>query len=134
MRPGWVIPDEELSWRFSRSGGPGGQHVNTSDSKATVSFDVAGSASLSACPPAWRARALARLPAVVVVTSSEHRSQWRNREAALARLAGRLLEATKPPPAPRRATRPSRGAVERRLGEKRRQAVRKQQRQARGDD
>ncbi len=130
VRTGWELPDAELSWRFSRSSGPGGQHVNTTDSRATVSFDVAGSASLAAAPPAWRTRALARLPPVVTVTASEQRSQLQNREAAVRRLAQQLREATDPPPPPRRPTRPSRGSVERRIAAKKRRAVVKRGRRA----
>ncbi|MGW5365971.1 alternative ribosome rescue aminoacyl-tRNA hydrolase ArfB [Actinopolymorpha pittospori] len=119
-----VIGPEELSWRFSRSGGPGGQGVNTTDSRAAVSYDVARSPALS---EAQRARALARLSArlvdgVLTVTSSEHRSQLANRRAALVRLGAVLEEALAPPPKPRRRTRPSRGSVERRLSAKKRQA------------
>jgi len=130
VRTGWDLPDAELSWRFSRSSGPGGQHVNTTDSRATVSFDVAASASLAAAPPVWRTRALARLPPVVTVTASEQRSQLQNREAAVRRLAQRLREATDPPPPPRRPTRPSRGSVERRIAAKKRRAVVKRGRRA----
>jgi ribosome-associated protein len=115
-----VIPEAELSWRFSRSSGPGGQHVNTSDTRAELSFDVAGSPSL---PPPLRARALERLggrlvDGVLTVSASEHRSQLRNREAAEDRLAGILREAVAAPPRARRATRPSRAARERRLESK----------------
>src|SRR6516165_1387463 len=99
-----AIPDAELSWRFSRSSGPGGQSVNTADSRVELSFDVARSPSLG---PTLRARALERLSArladgVVTVTAEEHRSQLRNRQAARERLADLLREATAPPPAPRR--------------------------------
>lgn len=120
IRPGWVVPDAELAWRFSRSSGPGGQGVNTTDSRATVSFDVVASPSLQAAPAVWRTRALGRLPAVVTVTASEQRSQWQNREAALERLAQQLRDGTAPPPRPRRATRPTRGSVERRISAKKR--------------
>jgi ribosome-associated protein len=115
-----VIPPDELSWRFSRSAGPGGQSVNTTDSRAELSFDIAASAVL---PPAWKERALHALAGrltggVITVTAAENRSQLRNREAAAARLSGLLAEATAPPPRPRRPTRPSRGARERRLAAK----------------
>ncbi|KDN78683.1 alternative ribosome rescue aminoacyl-tRNA hydrolase ArfB [Streptomyces olindensis] len=114
------LPEAELMWRFSRSSGPGGQHVNTSDSKVELSFDLAGT---DALPPVWKQRALERLAGrlvdgVVTVRSSEHRSQWRNREAAAVRLAALLAEATAPPPKPRRPTRIPRGINERRLREK----------------
>ena len=125
-----VISPQELSWRFSRSSGPGGQGVNTADSRVAVSFDVAGSPALT---PLLRDRALERLgprlvDGVLTVTASEHRSQQRNRDAALARLAELLRAAVAPPRAPRRPTRPTRGAVERRLADKRRRSDVKKQR------
>jgi ribosome-associated protein len=121
---GIVIPPEELSWRFSRSAGPGGQHVNTSDSQAELSFDLASSAVL---PPLLRERALRALAGrlaggVITVTASEYRSQLRNREAAAARLSELLTEATAPPPPPRRPTRPTKGSNERRLAAKQRRS------------
>ncbi|MFC8147727.1 alternative ribosome rescue aminoacyl-tRNA hydrolase ArfB [Streptomyces paradoxus] len=114
------LPEAELMWRFSRSSGPGGQHVNTSDSKVELSFDLAKTEAL---PAVWKQRALERLAGrlvdgVVTVRSSEHRSQWRNREAAAVRLTALLAEATAPPPRPRKATRIPRGINERRLREK----------------
>ncbi len=117
---GTVITSEELSWRFSRSPGPGGQSVNTTESRVELSYDLAGS---DALPPALKERALralaGRIPGgVVTVTASENRSQLRNREAAAARLSALLTEATAAPPKPRRPTRPSRAARERRLAEK----------------
>jgi len=124
VRPGFAIPAAELGWRFSRSSGPGGQHVNTSDSRVEVSFDVARSPSV---PEQLRRRLLERLArrltgGVLTVASSEHRSQLRNREAATARLVSVLRGASAPPPPARRATRPTRGSVERRLDGKRRRA------------
>ena len=125
VRGSVVLPDTELQWRFSRSSGPGGQHVNTSDSQVELRYDLAGSAAL---PPVWKERALERLAGrlteggVLVVRASEHRSQWRNREAAAVRLSALLSEAVAPPPRSRRATRPSRGAVERRLTDKKRRS------------
>ncbi|MFF1837692.1 alternative ribosome rescue aminoacyl-tRNA hydrolase ArfB [Streptomyces sp. NPDC058231] len=114
------LPEAELMWRFSRSSGPGGQHVNTSDSQVELRFDLAATESL---PEVWKERALQRLESrlvsgVVTVRASEHRSQWRNRETALVRLASLLAEATAPPPKPRRKTRIPRGINERRLREK----------------
>lgn len=114
------LPEAELMWRFSRSSGPGGQHVNTSDSQVELRFDLAATESL---PEVWKERALQRLESrlvggVLSVRASEHRSQWRNRETALVRLASLLAEATAPPPRPRRKTRIPRGINERRLREK----------------
>ncbi|MBQ0847445.1 alternative ribosome rescue aminoacyl-tRNA hydrolase ArfB [Streptomyces sp. NPDC057621] len=114
------LPEAELMWRFSRSSGPGGQHVNTTDSQVELRFDLAKTQSL---PPVWKERALAKLAdrlvdGVVAVRASEHRSQWRNRETAAVRLASLLAEASAPPPRARRATRIPRGINERRLREK----------------
>jgi ribosome-associated protein len=122
VRPGLVIPAAELRWRFSRAGGPGGQSVNTADSRVELSFDVSGSPALPADARVW---ALARLRSrlvdgVLTVAASEHRSQLSNRRAAERRLAELLRAATAPPPRPRRPTRPTRGSVERRLAGKRR--------------
>jgi ribosome-associated protein len=131
-----VIRPEELSWRFSRSTGPGGQSVNTTDSRVELSFDLAGTASLG---PVLKERALHALAdrlvnGVITVTASEQRSQWRNREAALSRLAALLTAATAPPPTARRPTRPSRSAKERRLAEKRRRSHIKRLRGGGDDD
>ncbi|HEY3981057.1 MAG TPA: alternative ribosome rescue aminoacyl-tRNA hydrolase ArfB [Streptosporangiaceae bacterium] len=117
---GIVIPADELFWRFSRSSGPGGQSVNTTDSRAELSFNVAQSAVLA---PALKERALRALAGqltdgVITVTAAENRSQLRNREAAAARLSALLADATAPPPRARRATRPSRASRERRLAAK----------------
>lgn len=129
------LPEAELQWRFSRSSGPGGQHVNTSDSQVELRFDLAATASL---PEVWKDRALERLASrlvngVVTVRASEHRSQWRNRETAAVRLAALLAEATAPPPKPRRATKIPRGINERRLREKKQRSETKRTRQSRGD-
>ena len=121
---GVEIPPGELGWRFSRSSGPGGQSVNTADSRVELSFDVARSPSL---PEATRARMLARLEGrlvdgVVTVAASEHRTQLANREAARTRLAELLTEAGAPPAPRRRPTRPTRGSKERRLAGKKRRS------------
>lgn len=121
MSPTLVIPLAELTWRFSRSGGPGGQHANTADTRAEVRFDIAGSPSLG---PRQRARLLERLGEEVRVVASDERSQARNRELALQRLAERLANGLRVE-APRRATKPTRASVRRRLEDKRRQASRK---------
>ncbi|MET9344058.1 MULTISPECIES: alternative ribosome rescue aminoacyl-tRNA hydrolase ArfB [unclassified Nonomuraea] len=111
-----AIPGDELVWRFSRSSGPGGQGVNTTDSRVELLFDVAASTAL---PPTLKARALERLPSpVITVVASEYRSQLRNREAAAHRLAQRVREAIAPPPKRRRPTKPSKGSIERRLATK----------------
>jgi ribosome-associated protein len=119
-----VIPGAELRERFSRSSGPGGQSVNTTDSRVELSFDIAGSPSL---PQREKSRALARLGArladgVVTVAAETERSQLMNRDAARVRLAALLREAIAPPPPPRVPTRPTKGSRERRLADKRRRA------------
>jgi ribosome-associated protein len=119
---GLVIPDAELVERFSRSSGPGGQGVNTTDSRVELRWDVARSAALS---EQQRAQVLARLAArvddgVLVIAASEHRSQWQNRTAARTRLVALLRDALEPPSPARRATRPSRAAQQRRVDAKRR--------------
>ena len=132
---GITIPPEELSWRFSRSPGPGGQSVNTSDSRAELSFNVVESAAL---PPSLKERALRALEGrltdgVITVTAAENRSQLRNREAAAARLSALLAEATAPPPRPRRPTRPTRASKERRLAAKQRRSQTKRLRRSTDD-
>lgn len=118
------IDRRELKWRASRSGGPGGQHANTSDTKVEVRFDVAASPSLG---PRQRARLLERIGPVARVTVSTSRSQARNRELALERLAARLAEALRIERS-RRPTRPSRAARKTRVDEKRRRGARKRDR------
>jgi ribosome-associated protein len=118
------IPLSELDWRFSASGGPGGQHANTANTRAEVVFDVANSPSLG---PRQRARLLERLGPIVRVVADDERSQARNRQLALDRLAARLREALKVE-RPRVATRPSAGARARRLDSKRRTSQRKKMR------
>lgn len=136
IRGSVVLPEAELLWRFSRSSGPGGQHVNTSDSQVELRFDLARTEAL---PEVWKARALERLASrlvdgVISVRSSEHRSQWRNRETAAVRLASLLAEATAPPPKPRRATRIPRGINERRLRNKKARSDTKRGRSGRSWD
>jgi ribosome-associated protein len=131
--PGVLIPAAELRWRFSRTSGPGGQHVNTTDSRVELLFDLAATPSL---PQHLRARALQRLEArlaegCLVIAASEHRSQWQNRVSAQRRLVALLQEAIKPPPPPRRATKPTRGSVQRRLASKKQRSAVKQQRRGR---
>jgi ribosome-associated protein len=130
---GVVIPARDLSWRFSRSSGPGGQGVNTTDSRIELSIDLTACEGLSA---QQRQRVLDRLgprlvDGVLTIAASEFRSQLRNRRAARERLAAHLAEALAPPPPRRRATKPSRAAVARRLDDKARRGKVKQLR--RGD-
>jgi ribosome-associated protein len=117
VTPALVIPEAELTWRFSRASGPGGQGVNTTDSRVELSWDVAESAVLD---DAQRARLVERLgrrlvAGVVTVVASEHREQRRNRAAARTRLAALVADGLAPPARPRRPTRPTRGSQERRL-------------------
>lgn len=123
------IPLDELEWRFSSSGGPGGQHANTSNTRAEVRFDIAASRSLG---PRQRAKLLERLGPVVRVAASDERSQVRNRELAIARLRDRLTEGLRVERT-RQATKPSKAAKARRLDEKRRTADRKAQRRGHRD-
>lgn len=121
VTPTCRIPLAELAWRVSRSGGPGGQHANTTDSRVEVRFDVGASATLG---PRQQARIIERLGPVVRAVASDSRSQARNREVALERLRAKLAAGLKVD-APRRPTRPSRSAKESRLEDKRRRADRK---------
>ena len=130
IAPGAEVATSELTWRFSTSSGPGGQHVNTSRTRAEVSFDIAGSASLT---EPVRARLVGRLGPTLSVTASDSRSQLRNRELALDRLVARLRDALREPTA-RRATRPTLSSKRRRLETKRRRGERKQQRRTGWDD
>ncbi|HWJ85226.1 MAG TPA: alternative ribosome rescue aminoacyl-tRNA hydrolase ArfB [Cellulomonas sp.] len=128
LRGGAVVPDDALTWRFSRSSGPGGQSVNTTDSRAELSVDLDAIAWSS---EPQRERVLERLAPrlrgeILTVTASEHRSQLRNREAALARLTALLDEALAPPGPPRRASRPSRSSRERRKADEQRRKTVKQ--------
>jgi ribosome-associated protein len=110
-----AIPYDELEWRFTGSGGPGGQHANTSNTKVEVRFDIEGSPALG---PRQRTRLLERLGPTVRVTASERRSQLQNRELALERLRSRLAEALHVNPT-RFSTKPSRAAKKRRVEQKR---------------
>ena len=120
-----MLPARELHWRFSRSSGPGGQGVNTADSRVELSFDLAGSPSV---PPHLRERAVRRLQGRLVdgtltVVAAEHRSQLRNRTAARERLAAVLRAALAPDPPHRRPTRPTAGSKARRLEQKARRGA-----------
>jgi len=130
-----TIRESDLRERFSRSSGPGGQGVNTADSRVELSYDVANAPGVG---PTIRARLLERLGSrlvdgVLTIAASEHRTQLANRRAARERLVEVLREAAAPPPRPRRATRPTRGSKERRLAEKKRRGATKQGRQGRWD-
>ncbi|MEV0354686.1 alternative ribosome rescue aminoacyl-tRNA hydrolase ArfB [Nocardia sp. NPDC050697] len=131
-----VIPASELRERFSRASGPGGQGVNTTDSRVELSFDLAGSPSI----PEWlRARMLERLGSrlvggVLTIAAAEQRAQLQNRAAARERLAALLRAAAAAPPPVRRATKPSRGSQERRIAAKKRRGVTKRNRRAALDD
>ncbi len=130
VRPGTAIPLREITVRASRSSGPGGQHANTTASRIEASFDVAASETLS---EAQKQRIIARLGTRVVAVAQDERSQARNRELALQRLAHRLSAAL----APRRTrhpTRPTRSSVTQRLDAKRRHAARKRDRRRPGAD
>ena len=131
----FVVPAADLSERFSRSSGPGGQGVNTADSRVELSFDVARSRSV---PERLRYQMLCRLQSrltggVLTVTASEHRSQLQNRAAARERMA-RLLRAAAAAPSPvRRPTRPTRGSKERRITAKKQRGQTKEGRRGRWD-
>lgn len=119
-----VIPASELRERFSRSGGPGGQGVNTADSRVELSFDLAASPSV---PEHLKRRMLERLEnrlvdGVLTIAASEHRAQLQNRGAARERLAAILRSAAAPPPPVRRPTKPTKGSQERRIASKKRRA------------
>jgi ribosome-associated protein len=121
------IPVSELEWRFSRSGGPGGQHANKTSSRVEVRFDIAGSPALG---PRQRARLLERFGAEIRVVADDERSQTRNRAIALERLSGRLRAALQVT-TPRVATAPTAASGRRRLDDKRRRGDLKRQRSRR---
>lgn len=130
ISPALTIPASELEWRFSRSSGPGGQHVNTSDSRAELRWNLAGSAAVS---DAQRMLLITRLErrlvsGTIAVTASEQRSQLRNREIALDKLAELVRSALAPAPARRRATKPTKGSDRRRLAAKEQRSATKRQR------
>jgi ribosome-associated protein len=136
VKPNVTIPAGELQWRFSHAGGPGGQGVNTSDSRVELSWDLGAS---SALPPALKERAQQRLSTRLIggttltVVASEFRAQLRNREAAAARLCALVAEAIAPPPRRRRPTRPSAAAVDRRIEAKKRRGQLKRSRRPDSD-
>ena len=131
VTPALTIPATELGWRFSRSSGPGGQHVNTSDSRVQVSWNIADSAVLS---DDQRAQLLSRLDrrlvaGVVAIAASEQRSQLRNREIALTKLAELISAGLAPDGPSRRVTKPTRGSGRRHLAAKQQRSATKKQRQ-----
>ncbi|MDQ4045981.1 MAG: aminoacyl-tRNA hydrolase [Actinomycetota bacterium] len=130
VSPALTIPASELSWRFSRSSGPGGQHVNTSDSRVELSWNVGSSVALSDGQRLILLKRLGRrlIDGVITVTASENRSQLRNREIALAKLSDVVVKGIAPEAAPRRATKPTQGSKRRRLAAKEQRAATKRQR------
>lgn len=130
---GFLIPDQEFSWSFSPSGGPGGQHANRSNTRADLRFDLAAS---KAFPDEIKEYMLGRLrlpTGVLAITADEHRSQLRNREAALERL-GKILTESMVRPRRRRATKPSAASKQRRLDQKKVRSEVKKQRRPQNDD
>jgi ribosome-associated protein len=127
---GPLIPESELRWRYSASGGPGGQHVNTSNTKAEVAFDVEASSVLN---DSQRERIAEKLGRIVRVVASDERSQWRNRRLAAERLGDRLADALEIP-SERRTTRPSRREQARRRATRLHEQSKRSQRRWRYDE
>jgi ribosome-associated protein len=128
-----VIPSAELQWRFSRASGPGGQGVNTTDSRVELVWDLDASSVLG---PFRKVLLKERLGSKIAngclrVVVAEERSQWQNRQKALHRMGELLREGLQPPPRSRKATRPGRGAVKRRLDTKKKRGDLKRQRRSR---
>ena len=128
-----VIPAGELQWRFSRASGPGGQNVNTTDSRVELRLNLD---TCSVLGPFRKARLRERLASRLVddclrVVVTEERSQWQNRQKAMVRLADLIRDGLRPPPPPRKPTRPGRGAVRRRLDAKKQRGDLKRQRRQR---
>jgi ribosome-associated protein len=130
VRRGLDLPLSEISWRATTSGGPGGQHANRTLSRVEVEFDVGASSVLG---PRQRQRLLDRLGPVVRASAADSRSQARNRQLALERLASRLAAALRVE-TPRRATRPTKSSQVRRVEAKRRRSEVKRRRRRPGDD
>jgi len=125
---GITVPAAALTWSFARSGGAGGQHVNTTSSKATLSVDPT---LIEATPSAVR-RILAAHPTSIRITRQTSKSQLKNRQLCLSQLALLLDAAAKPPAAPRRKSKPTRGAIERRLASKKKDSEKKASRRSTG--
>ncbi len=136
VRPGLVIPAADLSWEFSRSGGPGGQHVNTTDTRARLRFALDASSALA---PGVKRRLREQHPGwmtqdgELLVTSDEHRSRGGNVDACLERLSAAILAALTPP-RPRRPTKPTKASAQRRFTSKKARGVVKSGRRKVGDD
>lgn len=133
---GMVIPAADLTERFAKASGPGGQGVNTTDSKVQLSIDIAA---VSVLDDAQRRRILRNLESrldgtVLTVSVTTQRSQIRNRAEARERMAALLREALAPPPPPRRKTKPTRGSVRRRLAAKKLRSELKSQRRRPNQD
>jgi ribosome-associated protein len=126
------LPESEMTWRFSRSSGAGGQHVNTTDTRVELTWSLDDTTALTADEKARAAHALRNrlVGGAITVVSSRYRSQHRNRETARVRLEELISQAVVPPK-PRRATRPTRGSVERRLDAKKRRSDIKKSRRGR---
>ena len=127
-----IIPSKELKWRFSRSSGPGGQGVNTTDSKVELIFDIKNS---SVIGPFRKQRLISQLQSRCIndclsVTASEERSQYRNRQLALTRMADLLREALKSPSPIRKPTQPTHASKKRRIKSKKKRGTLKRQRQS----
>ena len=127
-----IIPSKELKWRFSRSSGPGGQGVNTTDSRVELVFDIKRSSVIGSF---HKQRLLKQLKSRCIygclnIVAAKERSQYQNRQLALARLAGLLREGLKPPPKSRKATKPTRASQKRRITTKKHRGALKQKRQS----
>ena len=129
VTPELTIPATELAWKFSRSSGPGGQHVNTSDSRVQLTWNVVESGTIDDDARAVLVRRLRLTSGTITATVSEQRSQLRNREIALENLAALIRDALAPPAPPRRPTRPTRGSARRHLAAKKQRSEIKQRRQ-----
>ncbi len=130
VTPALTIPASELNWRFSRSSGPGGQHVNTSDSRVELSWSIDASTVLNEEQKTLLMDRLERrlIDGTITIAASEQRSQLRNREIALARLAELVVSGLAPAAAPRRKSKPSRGSKMRHRAAKEQRSATKQQR------
>lgn len=134
VTPALTVPAAELSWKFSRSSGPGGQHVNTSDSRVQLTWNILDSDAFDDEQRATLVERLRLTSGAITVTVSQERSQLRNRESALETLAARIREALAPPAPDRRATRPTRGSTRRHRAAKTQRSETKQGRRRPSDD